>query len=49
MCSKLVIVLSNQDIKVIKATAKIIPGTAYPEIEKVDRKFNNLLLETLFP
>ena len=42
-------VLSNQAIKVIKATARITPGIAYPEIEKVVRKLKNLLRETRFP
>ena len=36
-------------MKVINATAKIIPGIAYPEIEKVFNASSNLLLETLFP
>ena len=27
----------NQEIKVIKATANIMPGNAYPETEKVDK------------
>mgnify|MGYP000854461864 CR=1 FL=1 len=29
---------SNQATKVINATAKITPGIAYPEIDKVDKK-----------
>ena len=33
----------------MKATAKIIPGIAYPEIDKVDKIFKPLFLETLFP
>ena len=33
----------------MKATAKITPGIAYPEIEKVDKKFKVLFFETLFP
>ena len=41
--------LSNQEIKVIKATAKIIPGMAQPETEKVVIMLNSLLLVTLFP
>ena len=41
--------LSNHATKVIKATAKITPGIAYPEIDKVVKLFKNLLLETLFP
>jgi hypothetical protein len=41
--------LSTHAIKVIKATAKITPGIAYPEIDKVVKLFKNLLLETLFP
>ena len=43
------IVLSNHEINVIYATARIIPGIAYPVIENVENIFNNLLLETLFP
>ena len=39
----------NQDIKVMKATANITPGIAYPDMEKADRQFNSLLLDTLFP
>ena len=27
----------NQDIKVMKATANITPGIAYPDMEKADR------------
>ena len=46
---KLMTLLSNQEIKVMKATAKIIPGIAYPEIEKIVNTFNSLLLVTLFP
>ena len=34
---------------VIKAIAKIIPGIAQPEIDKVDKIFRVLLLETLLP
>ena len=40
---------SNHAIKVIKATANITPGIAYPDIDKVDKKFNTLFLETRFP
>ena len=47
--SDLIILLSNQAIKEINAIAKITPGIAYPEIDKVDKKFKILLLETLFP
>ena len=43
------ILLSNHEIKLMNATAKIIPGIAYPEIEKVVSASKNLLLETLFP
>ena len=43
------ILLSNQEIKVINATARIIPGIAYPDIENVVSISSNLLLETLFP
>ena len=46
---KIIILLSNQEMKVINATAKIIPGIAYPDIEKVVSISKNLLLETLFP
>ena len=46
---KLITVLSNQAIKVINATAKITPGMAYPEIEKVVKIFKSLLLETRLP
>ena len=45
----LIIFSSNQAIKVINAIAKITPGIAYPEIDNVEKKFNILLLETLFP
>ena len=31
----LITLLSNHEIKVMNATANIIPGIAYPEIEKV--------------
>ena len=41
--------LSNQEINVINATARIIPGIAYPDIENVVIISSNLLLETLFP
>ena len=41
--------LSNQATKVIKATARITPGIAYPEIENVVKISKNLLFETLFP
>ena len=44
-----IIVSSNHAIKVIKATANITPGIAYPEIDRVDNKFKILLFETLFP
>ena len=47
--SDLIIILSNQAIKEINAIAKITPGIAYPEIDKVDKKFKILFLETLFP
>ena len=47
--SDLIILLSNQAIKEMNAIAKITPGIAYPEIDKVDKKFNVLSLETLFP
>ena len=40
------ILLSNQEIKVINATARIIPGIAYPDIENVVSISSNLLLET---
>ena len=40
---------SNQAMNVIKATAKITPGIAYPEIDKVDRMFKVLFFVTLFP
>ena len=33
----------------MNATAKIIPGIAYPDIENVVSASKNLLLETLFP
>ena len=46
---KLITVLSNQAIKVINATAKITPGIAYPEIEKVVKIFKSLLRETRLP
>ena len=42
-------VLSNQATKLIKATARITPGIAYPEIENVVSASNNLLFVTLFP
>ena len=47
--SDLIILLSNQAIKEMNAIAKITPGIAYPEIDKVDKKFSVLFLETLFP
>ena len=46
--SDLIILLSNQAIKEINAIAKITPGIAYPEIDKVDKKFNVLFLDTMF-
>ena len=36
-------------MNVIKATAKIIPGIAYTEIENVFNVSKNLLFETLLP
>ncbi len=45
----LIILSSNHAIKVIKATANITPGIAYPEIDNVENIFNILLFETLFP
>ena len=39
----------NQEKKVIKATAKITPGIAYPEIENRLKLSKNLLLDILFP
>jgi len=33
---KLITLLSNQEIKVINATARIIPGIAYPDTENID-------------
>ena len=47
--SDLIMLLSNQAIKVIKATASITPGIAYPEIDNVDRKLRVLFFETRFP
>ena len=46
---KLITLLSNQEIKVINATARIIPGIAYPDTENIDNDSRILLLETLFP
>ena len=46
---KLIMLLSNQEIKVINAIARIIPGIAYPETENVVNDSRTLLLETLFP
>ena len=46
---KLITLLSSQETNVIKATANIIPGIAYPDIEKIVNSSRNLLLETLFP
>ena len=46
---KLITLLSNQEINEIYATASIIPGIAYPQIENVVKKFKNLLFVTLFP
>ena len=45
----LITLLSNHEIKVMNATAKIIPGIAQPEIEKVFNISKNLLFETLLP
>ena len=45
----LTIFSSNQAIKVINATARIIPGIAYPDMDKVDKKFKTLFFDTLFP
>ena len=45
----LIMLLSNHAIKLINAIAKITPGIAYPEIDKVDKTFKTLFLETLFP
>ena len=47
--SDLIMLLSNQAIKVIKATANITPGIAYPEIDNVERKLRVLFFETLLP
>ena len=41
--------LSKYETKVIKATASITPGIAYPETEKVVNTSRNLLFVTLFP
>ena len=46
---KLTTLLSNHETKVMKATANIMPGIAYPDIEKVVNTSKNLLLDTLFP
>ena len=40
---------SNQEIKVMRATANMTPGIAYPDMEKVVKYESNLLLETLLP
>ena len=40
---------SNHAMKVMNAIAKITPGIAYPEIDKVDKKLRNLFFETLLP
>jgi len=45
----LTILSSNQAIKVMKATARITPGIAYPDIDNVDKTFNTLFFETRFP
>ena len=47
--SDLIMLLSNQAIKVINATANITPGIAYPEIDNVERKLRVLFFETLLP
>ena len=39
----------NQEKKVIKATARMTPGIAYPEIENKLKLSKNLLLDILFP
>ena len=39
----------SQEKKEIKATARITPGMAYPDIEKILKLSKNLLLEILFP
>ena len=36
-------------MNVMNATAKITPGIAYPEIDKVDKIFKILFFATLFP
>ena len=41
--------VSKYETKVIKATASITPGIAYPDTEKVVKASRNLLLDTLFP
>ena len=43
----LIILLSNHAIKLINAIAKITPGIAYPEIDKVEKNCKNLLLKIL--
>ena len=45
----LIMLSSNHAIKVIKATARITPGIAQPEIDKVDKMFKNLFFKTLLP
>mgnify|MGYP000161906715 CR=1 FL=1 len=39
----------NQEKNEIKATAKIIPGIAYPDIEKMLKLSKILLFDILFP
>ena len=39
----------NQEKKDINATANIIPGIAYPDIEKILRLSKILLFDILFP
>ena len=46
---KPITLLSNQEIKVINATAKMTPGIAQPETEKVVNDSKNLLFEIRFP
>ena len=41
--------LSKYETRVIKATASIMPGIAYPDTEKAVNTSRNLLFVTLFP
>ena len=45
----ILVILSSNERKLIIDTDIIIPGIAYPEIDKFEMKFKNLFFNTLFP